>query len=84
MNKKIIISDFLNRLDFQIVPSSKQPNSFKHTAFALVTKMPKDIPVGKEIYFNTVQKSHHQFSVSIDIEPLPEDPDWFFVTRHIC
>jgi len=54
MNEKTIITDFLCQFDFTIVPSSKRPNSPNHNALALVTRMPNNIPIEKEIFFNAI------------------------------
>ena len=83
MNKPIIIADFLKRLKFQIVPCSKQPNSQKHTALALVTRMPYNIPIGKQIYFQSMEIDSQTYILQFDVHPVLSVPGWFFVHRHI-
>ena len=82
MNEKTIITDFLCQFDFTIVPSSKRPNSPNHTALTLVTRMPNNIPIEKEIFFNATENGVYQYSVQIDIEAAIA-PNWFFVTLKV-
>jgi len=69
-NKKTNIIHFLHKLNWEIVPSSQKTNSYKHTAIALITNLPHDIPVGTAIYVKCLQGSSSvEHLLEVDIEP---------------
>ena len=83
MNKKNNIFGFLKQLQWWIIKSSQQPNSPKQKAFALVTKPPHNIPIGKAIYLGSLKVNSLEYLLQIDILPVKNVSNWFFIIRYI-
>ena len=85
MNKKTDIVNFLHKLNWATVPSSKKPNSYAHIAITLISYLPHDIPVGTAIYTKCLQSSSSiEHLLEVDIEPIRDVPEnWFFAIRRV-
>lgn len=84
-NQETIITDFLDKLDFRIVESTRNPRNHDHKAIALATRMPSNIaiPVGKKVFLNLIYDGGLEYLAQFDIEPVEYAPGWFFVIRTV-
>ena len=82
MKNKTLTNDFLEKLHFWTVPTSIQNNSKSCKQIAIVTHIPKGIPIGKEVSlsFFKDESSSYEYLVQVDIEVISP---LFFVTKTI-